>query len=451
MVAFANGRFVAGIKHYYKFLLLTDRLLSTAVRRRDLRPARTAFENQLRTTPTDRTAQVALTLTDRLEEAWATATRRIERLRQNHPRSQLLTFLHGEFLLAQRRLAEAGRLLATLVSSPNARGLETLARLLLERHGATYAPAASPDDSSTASPARPPATLADEGDPAARYAQRLRAAYRLWDLQDIQAALTEFTQLMEEFPNEAEAHRAAATLHLEHDRPRQAATIKEAWESRTGQPLLPPLEEARLLIALERFSEAVDLLERFLLEEPDNEHARLMLAECLYQSGSFAQAAVYYEELHTHDPGNLGLLFRLGLCLEATGRGEEAIALFQRWLDGNPRTPAVQVELAGLFERYGRLDEAAMQWFQLSNYENPFQKQAKTELSRLTALQLELSRQRKQEEENRRIDTTADRPDRFDAGGGLSAAGGATGRPLQATDIGQLSRDQVNRWIQMLE
>ncbi|NLI76469.1 MAG: tetratricopeptide repeat protein [Candidatus Riflebacteria bacterium] len=440
MQAFARGEFFAGIKRYYKFLLFTDRLVSKAVRRRDLQQAQAALQQAARTGPATSTAQLALTLIDRILEDWPTANRRIDLLRRQAPASRLLSFLKGEFLLAQQQREDASRVLGGLLAGNPGQGLALLTRMLLERHGGPAPPAAA-TASATTPPPPPP-------DPETRRRALLREAYHLWDAQDREAAVQAFGRVMNGFPDDPEAFQAAANLHYEMKRVREAESILRRWEDRTGRPLLPPLQEARILVALERFGKAVPLLEGLLRAEPDNEFARLLLAESLFQSGSYASAAVQFEAMQASDPLNIGIVYRLGFCLEATGHSDEAIALFQNLLRDDPGQPLLQMELAAIFERQGNLEEAATWYFRVSEYENPFQAQAAEKLPQIAALQMELAAQNRREDPQAPADQPSAHDAPFQPPPGDSPAGH---RPLQAADAGKTNLEQVNRWLKMFD
>ena len=136
----------------------------------------------------------------------------------------------------------------------------------------------------------------------------------------------------------------------------------------TGLP--PPAEMialyARSLEGLElaksgRLAEAEAVFLEVLEQNPQNYFVLDHLATCQVQSGRVAEAATTLRRLVEHSPGApSGLWYKLGVCLHATGKLDEAIDALKRANALEPKKREVLTELVQALRAAGRAEESSV-------------------------------------------------------------------------------------------
>ncbi|NLI78717.1 MAG: tetratricopeptide repeat protein [Candidatus Riflebacteria bacterium] len=329
----AKGDFVAGVKLYYKVMILTEPLLSVAVRKHDLAAARASFAAQVKAQPADRQTALLLALTDRLTEDWPAADAQLGALRKTFPGSFLLAFMHGELALNLPDEKRATDLFGLLAANPKARKLLALAEKVLARHRLTRKDKIQAED------------------PAARRKVLLEKAFRHLDLLERDQARAAFEKIYAGFPDDPVAPTALIDLFLETSQPAKAEKVLATWLAAGHPPLLIPLKEGRLRYLQGRYAEAIAPLEKVLREDPANEYARFLLAESCFLAGRFDAAAPHFQQIWNADPSNPGMLQRYAACLEQGGKPAEAAGLYESALSRTPGDPFLLNELAALCMR----------------------------------------------------------------------------------------------------
>jgi tetratricopeptide (TPR) repeat protein len=99
--------------------------------------------------------------------------------------------------------------------------------------------------------------------------------------------------------------------------------------------------------------------------DPENDEARLLLAQILYSKGQPAEAAEHLEYLRERQPENPAVLRGLASCRRKLGQHEEARKLLDALLARYPREPAILAERGWLEQDQGQVAEAA-KWFRQS-------------------------------------------------------------------------------------
>lgn len=112
-------------------------------------------------------------------------------------------------------------------------------------------------------------------------------------------------------------------------------------------------------------------------------------AEALYAEGGFQEAIPLYESVLVRRDGIVDAHLHLALCYDEVGRLNDAVALLERFdLLVRRNHPAALPHLASLYERTGRLPEAAKKYRLLADQKGPesvdFRRKAE-QLERTTA------------------------------------------------------------------
>jgi tetratricopeptide (TPR) repeat protein len=357
----ARRRFADGIKNYYKFVILHNPALSDEVRKADLAAARDFLQGFLRRQPQDKKAQFFLSLVERLQLRWESANAMVERLHGQHPRSYLLTFVRGEFLLAQDRFDEGLARIAKVREIPQGARMLPLVEFLEKRFG-------------------------DRQQPENRREILLQQAIRHIDLLERPAAWRVLEQARREFPDDLEAVRLMVDLALETgDLDRAEKTLQE-WARQNQRPALTPVQESRLRYAQHRFADVIKILTPVAEREPGNEFVLQLLAESHFQMGDRDRAAGLFERLLTSQPKNLGVLLRLCLCLEMQGKRPAARAHLARTLENDPGNEMVRMEMASLYERARDYDEALIVYQQVVRINGPLAETAARKVEELEVI-----------------------------------------------------------------
>ena len=105
------------------------------------------------------------------------------------------------------------------------------------------------------------------------------------------------------------------------------------------------------------FEKAVEEMRERVAKAPDDQRARLILAESLYKLGRYEEAIPHFEAAAAADPTNGELHQRLGQSNLKLGRTEQAMAAFGR-AEGLTDDPAVSYNIGALLMKEGKPAEA---------------------------------------------------------------------------------------------
>ena len=103
------------------------------------------------------------------------------------------------------------------------------------------------------------------------------------------------------------------------------------------EPVMQSLLRGRLQLAMGNPEEALVSLEEGLRLWPSNTAARYLAGQAAEQMGDYNRALQEYLESHRADHGNKETAMRLVVLLEAMGRGEEALAVLNRYNIKKPK------------------------------------------------------------------------------------------------------------------
>ncbi len=121
-----------------------------------------------------------------------------------------------------------------------------------------------------------------------------------------------------------------------------------------------PKQRGRILLGTDRYAMAVETLRSALETNPEDQQARLWLAEALYLSGDPAASLEHLERCRKAEgEGNDRIEVARAECLRALGRGEEAADVLDDLLGRSPKNADALRLRAELALEHGALDQAA--------------------------------------------------------------------------------------------
>lgn len=160
--------------------------------------------------------------------------------------------------------------------------------------------------------------------------EKLVAATDPLDRQRVRAMVGDLEAMAAQLPRLADkcyAYQARLLMRLEEYEQALVAVEKAL--------LLMPLDDTLLILrgdiyrAAEEFSRALQDYSQVLGERPDSVTARLHRAEVRQAQGQFGEALTDLNEALRHEPRSLRLIYRRGLILVDLGRVPEALTDFQ--------------------------------------------------------------------------------------------------------------------------
>lgn len=134
------------------------------------------------------------------------------------------------------------------------------------------------------------------------------------------------------------------------------AELKEAMDEAPGHPL-PRASLARVYLQQNRVREAKLLAEEILLDYPRHAYALTVLGDIHFREGRLEEALEVYSQAAQTDHGAY-LVWRIARTLRAMKRYAEAIERIEERLAKQPEDPKLLVEMALCLQQTGRIDEA---------------------------------------------------------------------------------------------
>lgn len=357
-----NGEYENGIIAYYKYLLHDDPMLSIESRRTDLEPAMEFLRCPVSEPQAKERRQLLKALIERILLNFSAAENHLNDLWRRHQSSLLLGFLRGEFFLAQDKLEQAVEAFESLKVSADSKPFTKMAEKLLEKKGH------------------------DPSEVTWR-CNMLRRALRHIDLFERTEGEKLLRLILKEYPDDAEASRSLTELLIEMERYDEAMIVLEDQKSVLGPAGVPAHLEAWIHFNKGAFPPVVEILAP--LEEMLEEISLFHYAESLFQIGRLHDALPRYEILRANDPENTGFTMRVVACNEAMERFQSATDILISETSKFPSDQLLKIELAGIFERAGRYDDAIREYRAAIDVSGPFDDLAREELNLIFARQQE--------------------------------------------------------------
>jgi predicted Zn-dependent protease len=196
--------------------------------------------------------------------------------------------------------------------------------------------------------------------PPAAIAERLRAAGAALRSGDVASSLALLQETANATPQFSEAHRLMGLAHLANDdverglgELKTAITLDAAYER-------PRIDLARALYERSQFAEAATVLTDTLAAIPESGRARYLLALIYQRQGNYGGAMDELGRAAAHEPllGLNSVFQSLGALRRSQQDYDGALEAFTRRVSLVPNHPLAHHELAEMYFRVGRLDEA---------------------------------------------------------------------------------------------
>jgi tetratricopeptide (TPR) repeat protein len=171
-------------------------------------------------------------------------------------------------------------------------------------------------------------------------------------------ALEAFNPLLESMVPNTEALKSTAHIYLQKGQKTKAFELLSL-----GNRIAPQDEDfmgalAGLCLEEGKNSEAEYLIRKWLQISPESRNAWFMLAELFRRQGRQSEAAGTYERVLAKNPNDQESISRLAMVYLGEGLGEKAESILQQALNQWPGSRGIRLDLAYLYSRTGRENEA---------------------------------------------------------------------------------------------
>jgi tetratricopeptide (TPR) repeat protein len=176
--------------------------------------------------------------------------------------------------------------------------------------------------------------------------------------QDVRGALATAEEVKRQRPNEAVGYYFAGMVKEAEKQPDAARAEYQKALMLQPEVIEPLTALVRLDLAANQSARALELLDAALAQRPNNALARNLKGEVLTSQGRYDAAAAQFTAASSHDP-KWWVPYR-GLALAHMGakRPDAAIAALRQGVDKTGGAAALTTDLAALYERLGRTDDA---------------------------------------------------------------------------------------------
>jgi tetratricopeptide (TPR) repeat protein len=196
--------------------------------------------------------------------------------------------------------------------------------------------------------------------PAADVAERLRAAGAALRNGDAAAAIAQLESAAAASPRASEVHRLLGLAHLAHEDADKGLAALKLAVSLDAAYERPRIDLARSLFDRGQFGDAVTVLTDTLAAIPDSGRARYLRALAYQRQGNYAAAMEELSRAAALEPllGLNSVFQSLGALRRSQQDYDGAIEAFSRRASLVPNDAMAHHELAEMYVRRGRLDEA---------------------------------------------------------------------------------------------
>ncbi len=173
-----------------------------------------------------------------------------------------------------------------------------------------------------------------------------------------EAALTQSTKLIGQFPQSYAPHMIAAECQMRMRQPDKAIRLFMAAKAIAPDSVEPTMALGMLLSEIGKCDDAITHLEESLFRRPGNVVITTQLTRCYLRLGRISEASELAMRSAEIDPGDVNLQLMAGETLMAAGRTEEAIPFLQQSIAGGRGTASAHLLLTVALQDRGRTAEA---------------------------------------------------------------------------------------------
>lgn len=186
----------------------------------------------------------------------------------------------------------------------------------------------------------------------------LARARTLHELGDPAGAITECRRALHDDPGHEEALRLLARLAPREGSPDLALRALARLGDQFPEDASPLIQQARLLVTLGRFPEAVRVGEEALLREPEEAEVYQVLGRAHLATGALPEAILRFQQAVHLDPEHGHALNNLGFAWLRANENQKAAEVLARAAVLLPHVGHVHNNLGVAYERLGRMAEA---------------------------------------------------------------------------------------------
>jgi arylsulfatase A-like enzyme/Flp pilus assembly protein TadD len=154
------------------------------------------------------------------------------------------------------------------------------------------------------------------------------------------------------------AYLSLSRHYLSQERLQEALAVWDLWDEKEGKYSFADLPRARVLVRLERYEEARQLLRRYLESSPGDADALALLGDIESKAGSPELAVERYLQALETAPSDVQLNLGLAVSLVQLGRFAEALPVLDRAIFLSPADAQIRSRRAFVLAKLRRLPEA---------------------------------------------------------------------------------------------
>ncbi|MBN1208633.1 MAG: tetratricopeptide repeat protein [Myxococcaceae bacterium] len=186
----------------------------------------------------------------------------------------------------------------------------------------------------------------------------LARARTLRELGDLSGALTECRRALHDAPEHEEALRAIARLGPRSEKPELAVLALEQLGRLNPEEASPLVQQARLLVSLGAYAEALRVAEEAVSRDPEEPEAYQVLGRAHFAAGHLSEAILRFQQAVHLAPEHGHALNNLGLAWLRANENARAAEVLSRAAALLPHVAYVHNNLGVAYERLGRTEEA---------------------------------------------------------------------------------------------
>ncbi|MYA88051.1 MAG: tetratricopeptide repeat protein, partial [Boseongicola sp. SB0662_bin_57] len=158
----------------------------------------------------------------------------------------------------------------------------------------------------------------------------------LMDLERFDEALDAAQAVLDADPDHLHSHEQIMRKLASLGRPHDAGALARKLVKHAPGNLRAMLIASRFYLDLDRFDEAMQLLQRALEIDSDNQEARLLRGQVLFQMSDYRRASEDLRFYASHNPDSMEAHWRLADSLLYSGAWEEAVDVAEHLIDLDP-------------------------------------------------------------------------------------------------------------------